>query len=111
MSRRTMTHLKLCLVLGAAIACASSANAQSVPSTNPDELPQLRPGVVAGYIPRDKLIDSLALLPPPPEAGSEAQASDDAARRAVLPIRKSARWKLAARDADYTPPKSVEVFA
>ncbi len=111
MPRRTMMRLKLCLVLGAAIACASPASAQSLPSTNPDELPQLRPGVVAGYIPRDKLIDSLALLPPPPEAGSEAQISDDAARRAVLPIRQSARWKLAARDADYTSPQAVDVFA
>ena len=110
LSRVTM-HLKFCLVLGAAIACASPASAQSLPSTNPDELPQLRPGVVAGYIPREKLIDSLALLPPPPEAGSEAQASDDAARRAAIAIRKSARWKLAARDADYTSPKAVDAFA
>lgn len=111
MPRRTMTHLKSCLVLAAAIASMSLANAQSVPSTNPDELPQLRPGVVAGYIPRDKLIDSLALLPPPPDAGSEAQASDDAARRAAIAIRETARWKLAARDADYTSPKSVDAFA
>lgn len=111
MPRRTMMHWKLCLVLGAAVACSSLARAQSIPSTNPDELPQLRPGVVAGYIPRDKLIDSLALLPPPPEAGSEAQASDDAARRAAIAIRETVRWKLAARDADYTSPKSVDAFA
>lgn len=111
MPRRLTTRFTPCLVVAAALAFASPASAQSLPSTNPDELPQLRPGVVAGYIPRDKLIDSLALLPPPPEAGSEAQASDDAARRAVLPIRETARWKLAARDADYTSPKSVEVFA
>lgn len=111
MARRTMMHLKFCLVLGATIACTSLASAQSLPSTNPDELPQLRPGVVAGYIPREKLIDSLALLPPPPDAGSEAQASDDAARRAAIAIRETARWKLAARDADYTSPKSVDAFA
>lgn len=111
MPRRTMMHLKFCLVLGAAITCTSLANAQSLPSTNPDELPQLRPGVVAGYIPRDKLIDSLTLLPPPPDAGSEAQASDDAARRTAIAIRETARWKLAARDADYTSPKSVDAFA
>lgn len=110
MPRRTTPRLKLGFVLAAAIACASTASAQPLPSTNPDDLPQLRPGVVAGYIPRDKLIDSLALLPPPPEAGSEAQASDDAARRAALPLRQSTRWKLAARDADYTSPQSVEVF-
>ncbi|MGN6308122.1 MAG: acid phosphatase [Xanthobacteraceae bacterium] len=111
MPRGAMMHLKFCLVLGATIAYSSFASAQSLPSTNPDELPQLRPGVVAGYIPRDKLIDSLALLPPPPDAGSEAQASDDAARRAAIAIRETARWKLAARDADYTSPKSVDAFA
>lgn len=111
MPRRTMMRLKFCLVFGATFAYTSLASAQSLPSTNPDELPQLRPGVVAGYIPRDKLIDSLALLPPPPDAGSEAQASDDAARRAAIAIRETARWKLAARDADYTSPKSVNAFA
>lgn len=111
MSRSTLMHLRLCLVLGAAIVLTSPAGAQSLPSTNPDELPQLRPGVVAGYIPRDKLIDSLALLPPPPDSDSEAQASDDAARRAAITIRETARWRLAARDADYTSPKSVDAFA
>lgn len=99
------------LILATALIWMSSANAQSVPSTNPDELPQIRPGVVAGYIPREKLVDSLALLPPPPSDGSESRAADDAARDAASKLRESARWKLATRDADYTSPTVVDAFA
>ena len=99
------------LIVATALVWASSAGAQPVPSTNPDELPQIRPGVVAGYIPRDKLIDSLALLPPPPSDDSANRAADEAARRAAVKLRDSARWKLAARDADYTSPTVVDTFA
>jgi acid phosphatase (class A) len=99
------------LVFGAVLVWTSSAGAQSIPSTNPDELPQIRPGVVAGYIARDKLIDSLALLPPPPSNDSESLVADEAARRAAAKLRESARWKLAARDADYTSPTVVDAFA
>ena len=100
-----------CCVLVAAVVCSWPANAQTVPSTNPDELPQLRPGVVAGYIPRENLIDSLALLPPPPAEGSEGLVADEETGRAVIRFRESARWKLASRDADYMSPKAVDAFA
>ena len=62
----SLRHFACWLAVVAAVIGVVRASAQSVPSTNPAELPQLKPGVVAGYIPRDKLIDSLALLPPPP---------------------------------------------
>jgi acid phosphatase (class A) len=71
------------VVMGLAVS-AFTAHAQSVPSTNPDQLPQLRPGVVAGYLPREGLIDSLAMLPPPPTAGSEELAADGASRIRTL---------------------------
>jgi acid phosphatase (class A) len=98
------------VVMGLAVS-AFTAHAQSVPSTNPDQLPQLRPGVVAGYLPREGLIDSLAMLPPPPTAGSEELAADDAARRSMTALRESARWRLAFRDSDYASPKAVDAFA
>lgn len=90
---------------------AIAANAQTLPSTNPDQVPQLRPGVVAGYMPREGLVDSLALLPPPPSGGSEEHAADDVARQSVTTLRESARWKLAFRDSDYSSPKAVDAFA
>lgn len=98
------------VAVGAAL-FAVAAHAQALPPTNPDQVPQLRPGVVAGYMPREGLVDSLALLPPPPAGGSEELAADDAARRSVTTLRESARWKLAFRDSDYSSPKAVEAFA
>lgn len=98
------------LALGAIMACGSPAQAQL--GSSPDAgTPQSRPSAVAGYIPRDKLVDSLALLPPPPEEGSAAQIADDDSRRASIPARGTARWALAARDADYKSPHAVEAFA
>ena len=44
--------------------------------------------------------DSLALLPPPPAAGTPAKARDDEARRVALSLKGSPRFQLAIADAD-----------
>jgi acid phosphatase (class A) len=102
--------VSIVVVLGATFSSRPTV-AQSIPSTNPDELPQLAQGVVAGYLPRESLIDSLALLPPPPKDGSEELAADQATRRSAISLRESVRWKLASRDADYASPRVVDAFA
>lgn len=99
------------LFIGAALLGGCTVMGPAEPSTDPAKLPQLRPGVVAGYLPREQLVDSLALLPPPPVPGSAAQAADEEARRAAIPGRGSARWELAARDADYRSVRAVDAFA
>jgi len=77
----------------------------------PKEVPELRPGMLAGYLPRNVLPDSLALLPPPPAAGTSAHAADDDAYQATVPLRNTPRWKQAAVDADLKFPKAADVFA
>ncbi len=77
----------------------------------PTTVPELRPGILTGYLPRAALPDSLALLPPPPTPGSAAQAADDAAFVAAAHLRGSARWKLAASDANLVFPKAAEAFS
>lgn len=96
--------------LGAAVGCGP-AYAQQAQADKPASDGQPKPAAITGYIPRDKLVDSLALVPPPPAPGSAAQAADDDARKAAIPLRESGRWKLAARDADYKSPKVVDAFA
>ena len=59
------------------------------------ELSSLPPG----YLAREELPDSLALLPPPPAPGSAAFARDEEAHAAAGPLRGSARWNLASADA------------
>ncbi|MBT2134371.1 phosphatase PAP2 family protein [Croceibacterium sp. LX-88] len=64
-----------------------------------------------GYLPREALPDSLALLPPPPEAGSAAMERDEQAREATVPVRNTPRWALAASDADLNFPHAGNLFS
>ena len=64
-----------------------------------------------GFLPRDQLPDSLALLPPPPAKGSAAFARDEAARSAARAQRGTARWQVATSDADLAVPHAPTAFS
>jgi len=101
-------RMLLPLLGGLLIGCAS---APQVAVAIPTAVPELRPGILVGYLPRTALPDSLALLPPPPAPGSAEQAADDAAFQAAAPRRGSARWTLAAADAPLAFPKAARTFS
>ncbi|MBY0463405.1 MAG: phosphatase PAP2 family protein [Burkholderiales bacterium] len=95
-------------VCGAVLA----AGCAGVPSVDiPASPPELRPGVLAGYLPRAALPDSLTLLPPPPAAGSPLQAADEAAYAATHVLKGSARWAMAQRDNNLAFPAAAGTFA
>ena len=94
-----------------ATAGALLAAAGPLPTTDPAMLPAPRPGFVPGYLPASAYPDSLALLPPPPAAGSPAQAADDDAYRTSRKLQGTARWHIAAADADLRFPQAAGVFA
>ena len=100
-------HIVLALS-GAALLAGCAGSVQTV---IPKDVPEIRPGMLAGYLPRTALPDSLALLPPPPAAGSSAHAADDDAYRATVALRNSARWAQAAIDANLKFPKAAETFS
>jgi len=77
----------------------------------PTELPEVRPGYVAGYLQPAELPDGVALLPPPPAAGSAAVAADEEAYRATRKLKDTPRWKLAEKDAELRFPQATEVFS
>ncbi|MET0180610.1 MAG: phosphatase PAP2 family protein [Novosphingobium sp.] len=90
---------------GLAIVVAASAGwhavAQSPSGTSADSLEQrARSSLGRGYIEAAVLPGSVRWSPPPPVAGSPAEARDEAAARAAIALRDSARWQLATRDAD-----------
>lgn len=85
-----------------------AAFAQTVIPAKP---PELRPGLLAGYLPRAQLPDSLRLLAPPPASDSAAQQADDAAYQRNKAIIGSPRWHLAARDAVLKFPAAADVFS
>jgi acid phosphatase (class A) len=67
-------------------------------------------GVIAGYVRPAALPDSAVLLPPPPAAGSAALALDEETSQKMLAWHGTARWKLAAEDANTQFPEAAGIF-
>ena len=67
-------------------------------------VPEVRPGVLKGYLAKEAIPDSAALLPPPPGVGSTAAALDQEVARANLALR--GHRSLAARRHGRGPPVS-----
>ena len=103
------------ILRGAALAAcfASLAACSTPPPISPEAVGEVRPGsgILKGYLDRKDLPNALALLPPPPAAGSPAEAADLEAYRAFVGLRGSPRWELASRDADLSFPALVRPFA
>ena len=103
---RMSVVLLVSLVLGGGGGCTSQLR---VPDLAP--VPEIRPGILAGYLPPEKLPDSLALLPPPPAKGSLAEALDREIANRSLKLQGSPRWALAASDADLMFPHAANIFS
>ena len=95
------------------VVCAglTAGCASVVAPTPPTELPEVRPGYVAGYLQPNELPDSRALLPAPPAPGSAAMAADAEAYRTARALRDTPRWALAARDAELRFPQATGHFS
>lgn len=110
-----MTKHRPWLALIAAVAAGLSASAwRQAEAQDPKGKSEAEAAIAKlppGYLPREALPDSLALLPPPPAAGTAAMARDEEARESVVPLRGSPRWGRAATDADLSFPQVAGVFS
>ncbi len=90
-------------------ACASHPPAPTTLAT----VGELRPGsgYARGYLGRDELPDSLALVPPPPAEGSAALADDTDAFRQLTALQATPRGTLATQDANLKFPAATGHFA
>ena len=79
--------------------------------SKPAAVPEIRPGILAGYLPPKALPNSLALIPPPPIADSTAFALDDEIYRKTRALSGTPRWRLAAEDADLMFPQAAGTFS
>jgi acid phosphatase (class A) len=77
----------------------------------PADVPEIHPGILAGYLQPETLPNSLALIPPPPAEGSDALAYDEEASRESLALMGTPRWELAAQDAVLMFPEAANTFS
>ena len=89
---------------------ASSAPAQAK-SYGLISVPEILPGILAGYLGREELPNSLVLVPPAPTPGTAAYALDEEVSRQDLALMGSLRWELAKLDADLTFPGAAGTFS
>ena len=104
---RTVLFISLCATLLAACATTPAKPMPVVPA----EVPEIRPGILQGYLAADAYPDSLVLLPAPPSENSVAQAHDGAISERSLTLRGSARWALAAEDNVLMFPDAADTFS
>ena len=93
----------LSLVLGA---CATTE-----PPPAEEEVPEIYPGILQGYLPMDDALASVEFVPPAPTPDSPRQAMDDRVVAQMLPLRGSARWELARQDAQLMFPAAADTFS
>lgn len=74
-------------------------------------VPELGHGLMEGYLHGEPPLNSAAFVPPPPSENSARQKADDAASEALLSLEGSARWEMAARDADLHFPAATSIFS
>jgi acid phosphatase (class A) len=101
---RVVVRLAL-LTLGVA-ACAGNLT-----DAEPEVVPEIRPGVLQGYLPMDDPLRSIVFVQPAPSPDSPRQEMDDRVVAQMLPLRGSARWDLAAADARLHFPEAAEAFS
>ncbi|NQT69944.1 MAG: phosphatase PAP2 family protein [Desulfobacteraceae bacterium] len=103
----TLRKTFLVLVCIAITAGCAGIERQSKPAA----VPEIHPGILAGYLKPEMLPNSLALIPPPPAEGSAALALDEEVSRNNLALRGSLRWNLAAKDAELMFPEAAGTFS
>jgi len=105
--KTSMRWILLVLVYVAITAGCAGFERQSKPAA----VPEIAPGILAGYLQPEVLSNSLALIPPPPAEGSAAFALDEEVSRKSLALRGTPRWNLAAKDAELMFPEAAGTFS
>ena len=74
------------------------------------DIPEIRPGILLGYLAESELPDSLRLLSPPPEQGSVGFALDQYKATQFVDLDDEARQAQAVRDSVLSFPEATEAF-
>lgn len=109
--RVTMKNRKIRIILVLVGIALMMGCANLEKQSKPQPVPEIHPGILQGYLPVKMLPNSLALIPPPPIDDSTALALDKDVSSQSLSLQGTARWNLAAQDADLMFPQTAGTFS
>ena len=112
--KSTATMLILVLLTGTLGACGtmSAGTGAAPPATaGGEQVKEIMPGMLEGYLAKEEQLDSKEFVLPSPPADSSLQAMDTAWADGMRALRGTARWDLAARDADLSFPAAAVAFS
>ncbi len=75
------------------------------------QIPEVKPGILQGYLDTKTLPNSLNLIPIAPIQGSAAQKLDNAISEKYLALQGTPRWEMASKDADLSFPNAAQIFS
>jgi len=88
--------------------CKTSKSTQA--SATQEPLKEIMPGLLQGYLSKEEIPNSLALIPPPPAEGSAAFALDQEYAKKAVESKDTARYTQAFVDAELYFPGAVRSF-
>ncbi len=107
---RQWSFLAILMILTLNACVPQTATGQKTVTSLSKEIPEIRPGILQGYLPENEIPNSLKLLPPPPPEGSAAFKLDQAIATMWVASDDSARKEQAAKDAVLSFPEATEAF-
>ena len=92
------------ILIGTTFLCAKDNSLVS-------QIPEIKPGILQGYLDPKTLPNSLKLMPEAPVPGSAAQKLDNAISQKSFALQGTPRWEMAKKDADLSFPNAASTFS
>ena len=89
---------------------AADPNAGNTSGTAGEQVKEIMPGMLGGYLSKEEQLDSKVFVPAAPDEASALQALDTAWSERMLKLRGTARWELAIQDAELAFPDAANTF-
>lgn len=105
-NKKNRMTIKPRVIVTLLLACVSG-----VVAAQPEPVPELRPGMLIGYLSPEELPHALSIIPPAPEPDSAAFAWERSVNEKALMLRDTARWDLATLDNDLSFPNAAGTFS
>lgn len=111
---RPVTWILIILVSISLTGCSDvdrrSASSSGAPGPV-DEVPEIKPGLLQGYLSDEEQLDSQEFVLPAPQTTSALQSLDTAWSEKMVKLRGGPRWEVAIRDAELAFPAAADTFA